>query len=475
MSTEENKAICRLILNRMNETGIGYGGIQGISWSPALEPFILPRTLGEQLHSLGEAVFLLYDAVDALYQTDELIQRFVSYKFPDYLPPLVSSGQLSLFRLDIVLTRTDEGTYQPVVTEVEVVPGMAGLAHCMQEGYGLQADLLDRFIEYLAGRPYIVFVASHSSVEFSFEQAVFCQALRERGVNAQMVFDKPIVDVHQKAQAEWMLRQDAPAWAKEAWSTNFQDRLNQCGFNQFVSGLDLSSAGSEESLHKSLLAKAMGGAVVYRLGYFPDYTLPVLQQMFQLRQVKAKVINPIRFYLENKAVLGALAFESVRQWIQKREATALAVLDHGIAETCLLESSIYTMKNLKENQKSWVLKNGAWDLDNLSWGSRSLEDGRRYSRADWYRLLGVKLDLPYPVIAQRRLPSAQFDIAYVNREKGDIDLMSGAIARLCIFFLRMEERVMFGGAHITLRAQRGNIIAVHGALDAVWAPVVFQG
>ena len=199
------KANSGALINRMNETGIGWGGVQGISWSPAVEPFVLPTTLKEQLHSLGEAVFLLYDSVHALYHTDELIRRFVSYKFPDYLPPLLAPGRLTLFRLDMVLVPIEVGTYQPVVTEVEVAPSNTGLTHCMQEAYCLPTDVVDRFIEYLAGRPYVVFL-SHSYKQGVFEQAVFCQALRERVVNARIVFDQPLEALHQKAQAEAFIR-----------------------------------------------------------------------------------------------------------------------------------------------------------------------------------------------------------------------------------------------------------------------------
>ena len=54
------------IRRRMDATGIGFAGIEGVWWLPAAEPFALPKQLLHELAAIGAALFALFDAVTEL-------------------------------------------------------------------------------------------------------------------------------------------------------------------------------------------------------------------------------------------------------------------------------------------------------------------------------------------------------------------------------------------------------------------------
>src|SRR5262245_57680395 len=87
---------------RMNETGIGLAGLDGVWWLPSSEPFPLPPQVLHELQEIGKAVFTFFDTVTALFGTREGqaggLEELLNHKVPPSLPRLISSGQVESVR-----------------------------------------------------------------------------------------------------------------------------------------------------------------------------------------------------------------------------------------------------------------------------------------------------------------------------------------------------------------------------------------
>src|SRR5687767_9816483 len=101
------------IRQRMNHTGIGYAGIDGAWWLPAVEPFVLPAQVEHDLAEIGRAIFLLFDIVTALYGTAEGeacgLNRLLENKVPPHILRLRGSGRVEAVRPDFQLCLTADG------------------------------------------------------------------------------------------------------------------------------------------------------------------------------------------------------------------------------------------------------------------------------------------------------------------------------------------------------------------------------
>ncbi|MCA9924080.1 MAG: hypothetical protein KC421_17005, partial [Anaerolineales bacterium] len=119
-----------LPVQRMNDTGIGLAGIDGVWWLPAQTPFSLQPTVADALNAFGCAVFALFDCVTTLFQqeTDERIGELLRYKVPESLQEFVGNGRVLSVRPDFQLQQMNNGRLQPVVTELEICPSAHGFA-----------------------------------------------------------------------------------------------------------------------------------------------------------------------------------------------------------------------------------------------------------------------------------------------------------------------------------------------------------
>ena len=127
------------IRQRMNRTGIGYAGIEGAWWLPAVEPFGLPTQVKHDLADIGEAIFLLFDSVTTLYGTAEGadcgLNQLLDHKVPPHILCLRSGGRVQSVRPDFQLCLSGDGQgYQLVATELEICPSAQGFAQAMQVG-----------------------------------------------------------------------------------------------------------------------------------------------------------------------------------------------------------------------------------------------------------------------------------------------------------------------------------------------------
>ncbi|KPK05651.1 MAG: hypothetical protein AMJ56_15570 [Anaerolineae bacterium SG8_19] len=130
---------------RLNDTGIGFAGVDGVWWRPACEPFPLSKNIAQQLEEIGPALLTFIDAVVDLYRngSSQRLNRLLEYKVPDHIPHLVADGLIELLRPDFQLcpVAVDNSSFRLMITELEICPSAHGFAHAMQSAYYLDLSL----------------------------------------------------------------------------------------------------------------------------------------------------------------------------------------------------------------------------------------------------------------------------------------------------------------------------------------------
>jgi hypothetical protein len=477
----------------MSNTGIGFAGIDGAWWLSAIEPFALPCHVAGDLARIGAAIFALFDAVTELYGAPEGaacgLDRLLEHKVPADIPRLMAPGQVLAVRPDFQLCLSDNGQ-RLVATELEICPSAQGYAHAMQVGYGLTTDLVDAFARMLHGRELLIASSGRWS-EFLFDQLAFCRALAAAGARARVLCDTPIATLAERARSGAIWRppmfgvRERPA----EWDVDIARRIRENGFEPY---LWPAAARWPDSV---------GGAVVFRFGYFDCFSAELLQRLLRWQAAGATFLNPTQFILDSKAVMAALGLPAVRERIAELQPDALATLDDCIPETLLLEPEV--VARLRGEQPEWVVKYAGFDRGDQAWGGRSLQVGALHTPDAWAQILQNSLELPWPVVAQRFTPTARLDIAYFDSLDTPRWMRQGA-TRLRAFMLRDDRNLPLSpaserlrsepnlplspawergsggegswnvtacGAHLTVS---GGAVQVSESTDAVQAPVVFR-
>ena len=243
---------------RLNVTGIGYAGLDGVWWRPALAPFSLPLSVRTELAEAGQALFALFDAVADLVQdgASERLQHLLTYKVPASLQRLVGSERVLAVRPDFQLCPTAEGGYRPVATELEICPSAQGFAHAMQVAYGLNPDLAEETARLLAGRSLLI-VGAQSWSPFLFEQLAFCRALEEHGAEGRVLYDRPLtlLDEEVRAGSRWRPPLFGVPERPPGWQQALLSRLRDSGLERYWWPEDACWPGMVDD------------AVVFRFGY----------------------------------------------------------------------------------------------------------------------------------------------------------------------------------------------------------------
>jgi hypothetical protein len=215
----------------------------------------------------------------------------------------------------------------------------------------------------------------------------------------------------------------------------------------------------------------VGDALVFRFGYFDCFAADKLERMLDWQAAGATMLNPTMFILDSKVIMAALQLRGLRQQLATHAPAALDTLDRCIPATLLVEPA--TVAQLRREQRDWVVKYAGYDRGNLAWGGRSLQAGMQRTSDEWARILDSCLELPWPVVAQRVVPTARIDIAYTHVD-GTIDWMRQGATRLRSFMLRDDSptpAVTIAGTHITVSSAA---MQVSEGTDTVQAPVVFR-
>lgn len=446
-------------ISRMNATRIGYKGFTKVSWGVALEPLVLPSLFLDRLGAIARALALGFEAIRELWDTDPSLQTLLTRGKPGHIPALMLGEHVGLIRPDITIVKDPKtGELRPVITELESCPAGQGMAHAMEVGYELPTTMVDAYLRLLAGRRYIVY-ATHQWSEYVFDQAVFVQALRDRGVNAEIWFDQPLEKIHDNAQRDWTPHPDIPAEARAGWNRDFLGRLKCCGFDTFVHG-------SDDGLPETLGPET----VVFRFGYFDNFRLTHgLTRLQAWHAQGATIMNQLWFALESKALMGAFWLPAVEAWIRQRDPDALTALHNGLAETHPVHQR---PADVLQRPHEWTTKIAAWDGDNRSWGARGVAFGSQaQSDEKWEEHVEACKNLPYATVVQRFILSHRISMPWCD-EHGRVQILRAARTRLTPFFLFQNDgQVTLAGSTITLR--RGSL-KIHGAHDAVEGPVVYE-
>jgi len=446
-------------LRRMEATGIGYKGLSGVSWLHLTDPLKLPTTVKVMLMATARALFLLFDAVGELFGKDEVLTRLLTHGRPDRIPALMTPGRMDFIRPDIVLaTHPETKAWLPVATELESAPAGHGMTHATQVGYKLPTETVDAFVRYLDGRRYLV-VATNEWSEYVFEQAAFCRALAERGVEARLIFDRPLDEIHERARTGWHKPSQLDPRLK--WDTDFRGRLRKSGLIEFVHGVD--RMPGDDGLDDK--------TVLFRFGYFDNFVnTQLLDRFVRWTERGATIMNPPWFCLESKVLMAAARLPGVQAWIRDRDPEAVQVLHRFLAETRLLADGFVDLEEFERDRAFWLTKSAAWDGHNWSWGARSLQVGAETSEVEWSRSLREWMKLPHPMVAQHCIQSRMFRAPYLDLD-GTVKMMEEARSRLTPFFIRQPDGVVdWAGSMITLRKDS---FRIHGASDAAEGPVVF--
>jgi hypothetical protein len=449
----------------MNRTGIGLAGIDGVWWLPAVEPFVLPSRLADELAEISQAIFALFDAVTTLYGTPAGescgLNQLLEYKVPLDIPRLIGPGRVLSVRPDFQLRALDRPPYYSLVaTELEICPSAHGFAHALQTGYQLETDLVAAFARLLRGRE-LLFAGASQWNEFLFEQLAFCRALAEHGARGRVLYDQPIAAMAAQIRAgeRWRTPMFGIAERPAAWDADILGRIRMHGFERFLwpDAPDW--------------PPSVGDALVFRFGYFDCFAADKLRRMLEWQAAGATMLNPTMFILDSKVIMAALQLPGVRRQIAEIAPAALDTLDRCIPATLLVAPA--TIAQLRREQRDWVIKYAGYDRGNLAWGGRSLQVGMQHTTGEWARLLERCLELPWPVVAQRVVPTARIDVAYTKGDRTSGRMRQGA-TRLRSFMLRDDSpapAVMVAGTHLTVSSAA---IQVSEGTDTVQAPVVFR-
>jgi hypothetical protein len=455
---------------RIDETGIGLAGIDGLWWLPACGPFVLPRQVASHLADIGAALFAFYDVVAALYGTAAGeaggLNRLLRYKVPPALHRSAGHGRVLALRPDFQLVPVAPGSangpaaYRPAVTELEMCPSAHGFAHAMQVGYGLAPDLVNSFLDLLDGRELRIVCSARWS-EFLFEQLAFCRAVSEAGGRATLFLDGSLSLLAEEVRHghRWQPPLFGIAEKPAHWADDLPDRIRKHGFTSFI--WPDGSPWPEEA----------AAAVVFRFGYLDCFTPAATAQLARWQAAGATFLNPAHFYLDSKVLMAAFNLPLVRRRLAAVDPSHVALLERALPETVLLMPA--SLGRIVAEKDSWVVKYAAFDGAEQAWGGRSIAFGSNHSGAEWRRLLDDYAALPWPVVAQRATPSAVVDIAYLDHSDTPRRLAHGR-TRLRAFLLRHHshgaDTATACGAHLTVSAAG---LCVAEATDTVQAPVFF--
>ena len=383
------------LLHRLRAAGIGFAGIDGAWWRPAVAPFPLPAQAVEDLAAISRALFALFDAVAEVYGADPAVTELLEHKVPAHIPRWVSARPVLSLRPDFQLSprppahlppraarpRSDpppepsdggapgeqvgdgwasgergEDGYQLLATELEMCPSAHGFAHAMQAAYGLAPDLARAFARFLDGRE-LWFVGSAHWSEFLIEQLAFCRALAEHGARGRVLYDLPLDEIAREFHQgrRWQPPMFGVRRRPAAWDTDLLGRLSRDGLLDFAwTDADWRADASQ--------------AAVFRFGYFDCFAPERLAQFQRWEAQGTRPLNPATFYLDSKAVLAAARLPRVLERVAARDPAGPDVLARCLPETVLLRPA--EVARLADERERWVLKFAGFDNGQQAWGGR---------------------------------------------------------------------------------------------------------
>ena len=127
-----------------------------------------------------------------------------------------------------------------------------------------------------------------------------------------------------------------------------------------------------------------------------------------------------------------------------------------------------SVPDLVDEREAWITKFAGFDTTNQAWGGRSLVAGAAQTEDHWRKALERSAALPWPVVAQRAVPSLREDVEWLDLD-GSTHTAVEAVSRLRTFLLRDGGTAIACGSHLTWSASS----RVSEGEEAIQAPVAF--
>ena len=404
----------------------------------------------EQLREIGQAVFRYLDAVG-----DELRQhpggpfaRRLQLKVPAMLLKQLDLSPVLKFRPDFVLVPTPAGP-QFVLTEIEIAPFSHGCAEAMQIAYGVTADTVKTFADFLAGRE-LIFLGTEAWSVYLFDQLAFCRMLAEVGARGRVHFDRPVAEMEAEIQAgrRWTLPIRGVDNPPEPWQPSLLKHLRRHQLEEYV--LDEMPLLDDD-------------AVLFRFGYVDSFAPSQWAQVKQWQANGTTIVNPFAYYLDSKVLLTGLQDETIRR---RLDDATLGVLDLCIPETMVVNAA--ALPKLLDEQAEWLIKYAGFDVGGESWGGQSINFGRELTPTAWREMLLESQRLAWPVVAQRVAMTTRVSLAHYQ-ENGTYVAGQKGYSRLRTFFLRRDigggGETMHCGSHLTVTAEMNVSEQAQGAIQ----------
>ena len=410
-------------------------------WLISPEPFVISGRLAEQLKKLGHRLSLFQRACNELYQ------RSVAGKQPGWIAEYLDAGKPealivesrrkairgdlpAIIRPDLILT--EEGF---AIAELDSVPGGIGLTQWMNATYeafgthdllGGKHGMMEGFLRILGGSGTVLISKEASTYrpEMEYLGRISGGAIRVRDAET---FSAALLD--------------------DGWRSLYR----------FFELFDLPNIlGAGEIL------KAVESGV-------------------------ATITPPFKPYLEEKLWFALFWMRPLREfWRRELSEQHFLELEKVIPYTWILDPQpipqhavipgleIHSWEELKtfsQKQRELILKISGFD--ERAWGSRSVVLGSDSSGPEWGRALAsaLKESATHPSILQRFHKGRLVEQPYLDRETGEMAVMSGRV-RLCPYYFVDGGKTEIGGALATICPADKKLI--HGMRDAIMVPTAVQ-
>jgi hypothetical protein len=453
---------------KVEATGVGYSGLQGITWHMLgmghreipLPGYVFDR-FAEFTHALKAYMHVIHRPHGGT------LSALFDHKRPDdRVKPIVGKRPTMLFRPDVVLTRGSDGELSFKVTELESAPGGLGLFEAVRLAYDRpaeQGNIIDHLCRLVGDRPFVV-VLTHTWIDYVWDICFACKLLRAHGIEVTVYIDQPQKDLEAYAAQSWKKRQaEMPQFTSQQpnWNPHLMERLRHYGFASFVEMV-------------SDIPKALDKpAVVYRMGYHGSFTLTTIERLMAWERNGSLMLNGLHYGLESKANMAALSIPAVREKLTPSiNRDVLNLLDMHIAKTHVVDPAFSDLNHVCDMHKGGVLKVAAWDPDDfLCWGAHGLVDGADQTKREWVGHVGTALARPYPIVVQERVESVRQNLREVCDRHGQRHKLAKARQRWTPMVLIDED----GQVHIDPGViTASSSFAAHGGVGSVMAPAKIE-
>jgi len=393
--------------HRIEATGIGYGNLQGVSWLMGDKPLEISPTIQQQIRELEELLSWMSQCIRRSYSGGQCLplKTLLGDKVPSVIPYVYDGRLESLFRLDIAVD-VNEHIY---VTEREECGGALGILYALVQGYDVPYDIHERVKDALPPQTeHFCIVLTKDWWEYEQDLRVFTHAMREVGV-----------------------------------STSFY----------YAEELTL------ESFHEH--------TTLFLFGYFDNFAR-YEDEKWVLDPLPSNVymLNPRAFYRESKVLL-TLPFMPFADKVFPDEEK-LQRLQKYIPWTIPISPRAPMAINwaeIIENQRQYIIKDAAYDGQNISWGGRGVQMDKQ-SKMQFEDEIKLAFAGDYPRVLQKKVHQRTYQVNYYTPE-GQVECMPKARMRLSPFFIKKKGQ--FRAANVVL-ATFSQSNKVHGTVDSTMVP-----